>query len=177
MYALGYGVEVDKLRCRAWCYLAATSGNPAAQCALGSELYYDTTIFDCGYEIALWLKRAAKRNHPEAIALLGLLALYPRDYAQKRDVKLGLSRLEAAASRGSSFAMLTLGDLYLGRRRHVDMTTDPGRAKAYYMAAVDAGEPGARERLRKEFKVKYDGKGKTTPTKKPQSKVRRRRRA
>lgn len=156
MYALGEGVEVDKLRCRAWCYLAAKNGLTAAQTALGCEFFYDLTVADCTDEIEFWLKRAARRNDPDAIAHWGLVVMSGRDWRRKTDEKMGVELLYKAASLGSSFAMLKLGDAYLGKV-HGRISVDRNKAKDWYLAAAEAGDQPARDRLRREFKIKYDG--------------------
>jgi TPR repeat protein len=167
MYGLGDGVEADELRARAWCYLAAKSGLKVAQSALGCDLLFDRTVPND--EAELWLKRAARRNDPEAIGHLGIMNMSSLDWRRKPNVKLGLSYLEKAASMGSPFAMLRLGEIYLGKVFTGSVTVDHERAKAWYMAAADTGDQEARKLLRKDFKMKYDGRavavGKTAPPK------------
>lgn len=164
MYALGDGVKADKHRCRAWCYLAAKGGLTEAQTALAHELYDDYSIHDTGHEIEPWLKRAARKNDPEAITLLGLLTMSPRNYDQIWNIKLGLSQLERAASLGSSLAMLKLGDYLSGKQKHIHVTLNRNRAKKWYMAAAaSSGEEEAAEaraQLRKQFQIKFSGPGK-----------------
>lgn len=173
MYRLGCGVKADDLCVRAWCYLAAKRGHEDAQTALGHELFFDHIVPT--NEKETWLKRAARRKDPDSVAYLGILAMHCRESGRKLDVKLGLSRLEKAAAMGSTFAMLRLGELYLGKLFSGYVTIDRDQAQFYFMAATDAGEEDGIKQLRKEFKVKYDGRSAAKPIKKasPKSRVHR----
>ena len=176
MYALGEGVDPDKHRCRAWCYLAAKSGHPEAESALGQELFHDHSIFHTGDEIERWLKRAAERKDPDAIMALGLLLIHPRRYGNIFDVPRAMRMLKEAASLGSTEAMVHLGDFYAGYKSRLLDKTNPDYAKKWYLAAAKAGDAKACDRLRKVFKIKYDGadsaKAKTSAAKKPRGKRR-----
>lgn len=157
MYGVGDGVEADVLRARAWCYLAARSGFEEAESALGCDLVFDRIVPSDVAEF--WLKRAIKRNDPEAIGHFGILNMHSLDWRRKPNQKLGLTYLEKAASLGSAFAMLRLGEIYLGKVFKDSVIPDIERAKALYIAAADTGNEEAINLLRKDFRLKYLGRG------------------
>lgn len=157
MHGVGDGVEADVLRARAWCYLAAKNGLEEAESALGCDLVFDRIVPSDVAEF--WLKRAIRRNDPEAIGHFGILNMHSLDWRRKPNQKLGLRYLEKAASLGSAFAMLRLGEIYLGKVFQGSVTPDIERAKALYIAAADAGDEEAIKLLRRDFRLKYLGRG------------------
>lgn len=117
-YATAKGVTRDLKKSLEYYTVAASSGNPAAQYALGS-IYYSGIGTEQNLDAAVdWFLKAAAQNNPYAQMRLG--GIYGLKDEKYYDPDKSLSYYEQAAAQGFTRARLSLGGSYYKLKRYED---------------------------------------------------------
>ena len=126
----------------------AEAGDPAAQCALGSMLYYGSPDAAQGIE---WFRKAAAKGHAAAEFQMGQLHDFGFGVAQNDAIALDWYR--KAAERGHPAAQRTVGEFYKAGRV---VAADPVEAVRWFRRAADGDDLRAQYLLGQMY---FDGAG------------------
>lgn len=149
LYANGIWIKKDLNVGLFFLQKSADKGLDKAQFLMGLT-YIELSYLNKGIELEgayrkqsiIWLKKAHKSGHVEATAYLGTVLTYKENTRYK-----GLSLLKAAISKGSSYAMFSLGLHYKILWEHDRNEIDFQKATKWLSKAASLGDEDASEML------------------------------
>ena len=158
VYFNGRAVAADKVRGLGWLWLSARNGNVDSQYKLGQLFDGSASAPRDSAEAEIWLTLAMNQGHREAPNTLGLVIAEPVDRARPADWKRATALFHEAVKRGSTNALVNLGDMaFEGRGQAIDKN----QARSLYERAADQGNARARTRLFERYNVVHAAKGET----------------